>query len=389
MNKQKKTRQYGEGSIYQRKDGRWVAKYKSEEMLKPCVLYGKTETEVKRKLREFKKEAALGVVERKRMRFAPYAERWFYTFKQHSVESSTFDRYESIYLNHIKPVFGSKQLSAIRGIEIQKLLISKSDEFSYNLVKKMRLIFAEIFDYARSEGDIAKNPMRNVKMPKKALFKPEREIVSLEDAEVREIERVAELTYLNGTPLITHANALVFLIHTGLRCGELQALEWSDIDFQNKTVTINKSLATVYDRNKEGERQHKTLRQTKDTKTVSGNRVIPLNAKAIAALRNLKKIYRDLGVKSPNVLVSRNGVVLRNDHLRRTLHRVLKYTTIAKRVTIHQLRHTFATRTLKAGVPITVVSKWLGHSNVSVTYSTYIHALKSQEIEATELLEAI
>ena len=55
----------------------------------------------------------------------------------------------------------------------------------------------------------------------------------------------------------------------------------------------------------------------------------------------------------------------------------------------HKLRHTFATQTLNAGVPITVVSKWLGHANVSVTYNTYIHVLESVETTAVTLLEAI
>ena len=57
---QKPKRKYGEGSIYQRKDGRWVAKYKSVNMLKTCVVYAKSESEAKRKLRELKKDAAKG-----------------------------------------------------------------------------------------------------------------------------------------------------------------------------------------------------------------------------------------------------------------------------------------------------------------------------------------
>ena len=72
------------------------------------------------------------------------------------------------------------------------------------------------------------------------------------------------------------------------------------------------------------------------------------------------------------VLVSRNGKVLSNAQLRRVLDRVLRKANIDKPFTLHQLRHTFATRTLKAGVPISVVSKWLGHANISTTYNTYI-----------------
>lgn len=72
----------------------------------------------------------------------------------------------------------------------------------------------------------------------KTLFKPEREIIALENEEVRALEQVAVMKRKNGLPLITHANLIVFLVHTGLRCGELQALKRSDIDFCSKTVTV-------------------------------------------------------------------------------------------------------------------------------------------------------
>ena len=107
----KTNRHYGEGSIYQHKDGRWVAKYRDEAMAKPQYLYGSTEAEVRRKLRDWKKQTARGLTACKKVFFRDYADNWFYTFKQHSVENSSFDRYESIYLHHIKPVLGDIQIS--------------------------------------------------------------------------------------------------------------------------------------------------------------------------------------------------------------------------------------------------------------------------------------
>ena len=385
----KTNRHYGEGSIYQRKDGRWVAKYRDEAMAKPQYLYGSTEAEVRRKLRDWKKQTARGLTACKKVFFRDYADNWFYTFKQHSVENSSFDRYESIYLHHIKPVLGDIQIASIRNEEIQNLLVAKSKTLSYSVVKKINFLLSELFQYAHSEGDIAKNPMRNVKMPKKTLFKPEREIIALESEEVRALEQVAAMKRKNGLPLITHANLIVFLAHTGLRCGELQALKWSDIDFCSKTVTVNKNLSMVCDRDRNGERKNHKKAKIKGTKTTSGNRIVPLNTKAIAALKNLHAIYRKKGICSPNVVASLNGNMLSNDQLQRVLHRVLKYAEISKPFTLHQLRHTFATQTLNAGVPITVVSKWLGHANVSVTYNTYIHVLESAETTAVALLEAI
>lgn len=386
---QKPKRKYGEGSIYQRKDGRWVAKYKSVNMLKPCVVYAKSESEAKRKLRELKKDAAKGLVKSTSRRFGDYADQWLYTFKLHSVEDSSFDKYESAYLTHIKPAFGKMQLASIHSEQLQKLLVEKSQTLSLTVVKIIYIILSEIFSYAHSEGDLSRNPMHNVKMPKKATFKPEREIVALESDEVRAVERIAEMKNKNGRPCIMQARALVFLVHTGLRCGEFLALKWSDIDFESRIVTVNKNLSMVYDRDKDGVRiKHKKAR-IKCTKTASGNRIVPLNTKAIAALNSLKAVYREMDIVSDSVAVTRKGTTLSSDQLRRVLRRVLAYAGIDKPFTLHQLRHTFATQALNAGIPITVVSKWLGHANISVTYNTYIHVLESAEAAAVELLEAI
>lgn len=386
---QKPKRKYGEGSIYQRKDGRWVAKYKSVNMLKPCVVYAKSESEAKRKLRELKKDAAKGLVKSTSRRFGDYADQWLYTFKLHSVEDSSFDKYESAYLTHIKPAFGKMQLASIHSEQLQKLLVEKSQTLSLTVVKIIYIILSEIFSYAHSEGDLSRNPMHNIKMPKKATFKPEREIVALESDEVRAVERIAEMKNKNGRPCIMQAHALVFLVHTGLRCGEFLALKWSDIDFESRIVTVNKNLSMVYDRDKDGVRiKHKKAR-IKCTKTASGNRFVPLNTKAIAALNSLKAVYREMDIVSDSVAVTRKGTTLSSDQLRRVLRRVLAYAGIDKPFTLHQLRHTFATQALNAGIPITVVSKWLGHANISVTYNTYIHVLESAEAAAVELLEAI
>ena len=386
---QKPKRKYGEGSIYQRKDGRWVAKYKSVNMLKPCVVYAKSESEAKRKLRELKKDAAKGLVKSTSRRFGDYADQWLYTFKLHSVEDSSFDKYESAYLTHIKPAFGKMQLASIHSEQLQKLLVEKSQTLSLTVVKIIYIILSEIFSYAHSEGDLSRNPMHNVKMPKKATFKPEREIVALESDEVRAVERIAEMKNKNGRPCIMQAHALVFLVHTGLRCGEFLALKWSDIDFESRIVTVNKNLSMVYDRDKDGVRiKHKKAR-IKCTKTANGNRIVPLNTKAIAALNSLKAVYREMDIVSDSVAVTRKGTTLSSDQLRRVLRRVLAYAGIDKPFTLHQLRHTFATQALNAGIPITVVSKWLGHANISVTYNTYIHVLESAEAAAVELLEAI
>lgn len=71
------------------------------------------------------------------------------------------------------------------------------------------------------------------------------------------------------------------------------------------------------------------------------------------------------------------------------LERMLKHTGIDKPLTIHQLRHTFASRALNAGVSISVVSKWMGHASISTTYNIYIHAMEQERLTALDVLEAM
>ena len=387
-NHKEKNRIYGEGSIYQRKDGRWVAKYKDDTMSRSRYLYGKTETEVKRKLRALKRDTAHGIVESKKIFFGDYMEKWLYTFKMISVERSSFDKYESVFAQHILPTFGCIQLGSIRSVDIQNLINRKSRTLSYSVVKIIRLLLAEVFQYAYAEGDIAKNPMTNVVMPRRGQFKPTREITVLEDEEVRALEKIAKRKTEQGGPKLMHADLIIFMVHTGLRCGEVLALQWSDIDFEQKTVTVNKNLTKIKERD-QGNNSHKRTTYVKGTKTESGNRVVPLNSKAVAALKHLQRIYKKCGITGNNVASSKSNKPLDNIRLYHLLRRMLKYAHIDKPLTIHQLRHTFATRALRAGVSISVVSKWMGHANISTTYNTYIHVLKSERTEAEKLLEAM
>ena len=110
--------------------------------------------------------------------------------------------------------------------------------------------------------------MANVIMAKRSKFKPERKMLILEDAEVKRLEEAAREKYGTGRPLFVHGNLIVFMLHTGLRCGELLALEWSDIDFESKTVSINKNLAKIKNRDT-GKDTSKSTLQVKGTKTSS------------------------------------------------------------------------------------------------------------------------
>lgn len=191
-----------------------------------------------------------------------------------------------------------------------------------------------MFQYAYTEGDIVKNPVDNVVLPKKGLFKSSKDILVLEDEEVRRLEEVAKMQTKAGHPMLTHADLMVFIVHTSLRCGEVLALKWSDIDFSKRTVTVSKNLTRIKER-EQGKSIYKRMNYVEGTETESGKHVVPLNSKAVEALKHLQAIYKEHGITSSNVASSKNNTPLNNGRMHRLLERMLKHAHIDKPLTIH------------------------------------------------------
>lgn len=113
------------------------------------------------------------------------------------------------------------------------------------------------------------------------------------------------------------------------------------------------------------------------TKTESGNRIIPLNDMAVSLLKQILEYNSRKKIKTDYVASTADGGYVSERNILRTFKSVLGVVG-AEDYTIHALRHTFASRLLKAGTEISVVSKLLGHADINTTYSTYIHVLNDQ-----------
>lgn len=383
------TRDYGEGSVYLRTDGRWSGKYKDSSMSTPKYVYGKTEAEAKRKLREAKKQIARGIIQNQRVMMSEYVKCWLYTFKQSALEDGSFDRMEDTYNTHIQERFSQCQICSVTSTELQEFLNGTTESMSWSNAKKIKQILDECFTHAFTEGDISKNPMVNVNLPKKSRYKPVKDMVVLEDDECRALEAVADMENRQGNILYTHANVIIFMLHTGLRRGEMLGLQWNDIDFEKRTVSITKSLVQVKNRKaKAGELIYQWI--LKKPKSESGTRIIPLNSKAIKALMAHRSVCEWLGIDSEFIAVSKNNKPLSKNSFRDTINLMLKMAEIHKPTfSVHQLRHTFASRALCKKIAIAVVSKWLGHKDISTTYDTYIHLFEHEKEESIILLEAM
>ncbi len=182
---------------------------------------------------------------------------------------------------------------------------------------------------------------------------------------------------------IYYRTAVTVLLFTGMRRGELMGLVWSDIDFDNNTITIHRSLQYLPDMGV----------FTSDTKTKSSRRVIKAPATAIQSLKVYrawqKKTFLSIGQsweESGRVFVTQNGTPMHPDTLTSWFGSFIK-TTDLPQIHIHSLRHTNATLQIANGVAATTVAGTLGHSTANTTTKVYAHAIQSAAAASAEMMD--
>ena len=223
------------------------------------------------------------------------------------------------------------------------------------------------------------NPAEGIELPQK--IKPDlaRHNYFTYD-ERQKIEEEISRTYSNGAPIYRFAPIISLLMYTGLRIGEALALTWSDINFKESLININKSVLYIPVNGK-----HETVIQN-SLKTDSSMRVLPMSNKAKEALIKLKEMSNDNNL----VITTVNNRTPTRASIGKSLTRICKNAGIIdKHETrgVHTLRHTFATMLFENGCSIKIVSELLGHCDTRVTENTYIHIIQKQKIKAIEDLD--
>jgi integrase len=240
-------------------------------------------------------------------------------------------------------------------------------EKSYNTVSRIRLILCSAFTIAIRERIITNNPFVGIKLPKRS-FSPTRSRTILS---ITEIAAATEYIRERNHPVDW---MLLFILHTGLRAGELLGLQWSDV--REDSIVIRHNRVRV---DKEIQKEGFVLKGPKSQK---GRREIPLSSTAKEILDYFRHMERR---RDDYVFVNTDGSTPSAQLLR--YH--VKQMCLAKdlpRISTHELRHSFGSMLIAKGVDIGVVSALMGHSDVSVTYNFYIHFSDSQLRSAVSVL---
>ena len=382
----KQRRDKGDGSIYFREsDQRWVARYVHSPGSKPKVLYAKTEQEAKKKLRDYKKEIAKNdFVEVRKETVESYMTRWFNEVKLNDLKPKSQDGLEATLRNYIFPYIGDIQIASITANDIQSMInqLVKKD-FSHSTIKKAYDATNSCFKLGIIKDEIIKNPCLGARVPK-SRGRKKGDIRFLTQEEMEMVCKESVVRYGNDKLKHRLGYAVIFLLYSGLRVGELMGLQWRNIDYVNKTINVRESVVVAKDRTrKDGDATpvYKLIEQ--DTvKTSSSERIVHLNKKAIAALKELQTITGQFA----HVMSSKNGTIIVPRNFDRTLRSIAEQCGV-RPFGAHVLRHTYASMLFKNNVDVKTISELLGHADVSVTYNTYIHLIKEQKQQAVDILD--
>ncbi len=285
----------------------------------------------------------------------------FYTLKK-----KTYLRYKDTIRLHINDTIGKLETDKITTPVLQKFQKEKLLEgnsvngkpLAYNTVKNIISLIKNALSYAEALDIPVCNISRFISI--KSEQKP---ICVFSSKEQRKIESAI---LKNKKP--NHIGILLCL-YTGLRLGELLALEWSDIDFATGLMTVNKTSMVIKDGNK-------SRIFVDRPKTKSSVRIIPIPSNILYLLKNICRNRR-----SNYIICTKSGDRVRNRSYQSTYERILKKAKV-KYKNFHVLRHTFATRALESGMDIKTLSEIMGHKSPVITMNRYVHSLMETKRKA-------
>ena len=356
--------------------------------------YGTTKVEVKNKAKEYLAKVENGYKEPEKIVFNEYIEYWLKNYKLSKVEPTSYSRLYSVYIHQIHDTIGQKKIGQITTKDIQTLIDEHANPSDSSVrplalsgLKRIVHLLNPCLNKAVEEGIISKNPCDYVILPKESCIQTRtKEQFSLSDRELEEFRKAALSTYKSTKEYRSRdAFILLLILNLGLRVGEALALEWTDIDLTNGIVFVRKTIQDNITDFESRDEEHKTYKKTKhSTKTPKGVRILHMNETVIHYINELKLYDQRHNIKSKYVSCTSVGTLNCSRNLQRSLDRLVTRTNIDKHVSLHTLRHTFGSALLRNGVNVEVVSKLMGHSNITITYNKYIHVIQEEEAKAMD-----
>ena len=369
-------RGFGEGGIYQRADGRWVAAVDlgcRNGRRHRKVVYGKTRREAREKLVQVQTALGSGIaVDKDRQAVEQFLGVWLDEVCRPNLGLKTVRTYETVVRVHLVPHIGRIRLSKLAAQDVQVMLnaVSASGR-APRTVQMIRAVLRQALAWAVRWGLVSRNVAVMVEPPRTTRH----ERRPLTPAEARPFVEAIRGDRLEALLLLALA--------TGMRQGEILGLQWSEVDLQIGQPRVTKSLARV------------AGARLVDPKTERSRRLLALSPSIVTAIRAHRTIQiqgRLLAgsrwVDSGLVFTTSIGTPLDGPTVTRRLHRILAAAELPQ-ITFHDLRHSCASLMLAQGVAPRVVMETLGHSDIRLTMNVYTHVAAELQQDAAARMERL
>lgn len=350
--------------------------------------YGKTKKEVKEKMETYKLLNPINKAAINEYTVATWFNYWLWNIKKRDIKPKTFERYECIYRNYIKG-------SEIANIPLYKFKLNNLQAYynrlsdngkSPSIIKTINEKLKSSMIDAEKNGYIEKNYCQLVNLPKEKMKEKKIEVFSVD-------QQNDFLEIIKG-----HEFEILFLlaIGTGLRRGELLALRWSDIDFENKTINVDSNIQQAYIFEDEETKRLEKIEQ--EPKTINSFRTVPIPSKVLDKLQEHKQkqeqyklAFQERYIDNDFVICDKYGKALDVKRPTRMFYSIQKKMGIPEdeKIKFHGLRKTYATRLFEKEVPPKTVQMLLGHSEISITLDIYTQVMENKKIEAIEKIDDI
>lgn len=359
---------------------------------KRYTVYDATVKELHKKMQALQYELEHGIyVKEEDLTIEVWFENYVSVYLENRVKYGTIHTYRSCFTMYIRPKLGKLKIKEVRPEQIQNFYNEmKKDGYSTATIDLVGIILSSMFKRATMNEIIKKNPVLHTTRPKDRK-RSEKQAMTIEEQSL----------FMKHVDESVFCNIYKVALFTGMRAGEIRALEWKDIDFKNKIINVNGTMKFSKGRG-----------YFKDTpKTISSHRSIPMLDGVYKFLKDEKKRQYEKRLKYNNesysvkgfedlVFTTVTGMPVSHDALNVNLKKLIKSINekeanensgfqITTKITPHTLRHTFATRGLENNVTPKVMQDMLGHSSIIQTLDLYSHVLpdmKANEIKKLEKL---
>jgi integrase len=297
---------------------------------------------------------------RQNLTLSEFSKQWL-AAKEKTLKQGTWTDYELTFRLHILPGLGDKLLEDISPQDVQNWVNSLSKKrLSRTSINKCYRYLRNCLNNAEAKDIISRTPCRGVIVPR-----PPQQI----EFDILSIGEVAKVIEAADEPEKT---LVAVLAYTGIRLGESLGLKWRDIDFENNCIRVERTFG---------------IHGWSTPKTSASRRAVPLSP-TLASMLSDYRASRD-ATGPENVVFSHDGTTpLDQSNVRRDFNRALKAAEI-RHVSLHSLRHFYASNMIASGCSIKFLQNALGHSSATMTLNTYSHLIPESGAESVARFDAL